>query len=252
MNELDGTGVEQVQAMKALVVAFDQVGARLRTGRPAAVLEAIPPAALESVASARWASVTVLRHGRFTTAAETHEQARQADLMQYELGSGPCVDAILDDSMYCPADLAHDDRWPAYAQRVESELGVRSMMSFRLGLAETDQSIAGLNLYSDQPHAFDEADQWTGLLLATHAAALVNAAANAERADHLSVALESNRDIGAAVGIVMANHHLTKAAAISVLKVASQDTNRKLAALAADVVASGGLTLSPRAAGPRR
>jgi len=244
---------ESAQVMKILADTFDRVGSLVRGGRLAPVLEAIPSAAIEAVGNAQFSSVTLLQRGSFNSIAPTDERARQADELQYELGSGPCVDAVLDDTTYCPDDLEHDDRWPVYGRRVADELGVRSMMSFRLGTVETgvESGIAGLNLYSQESRAFDACDRWTGLLLATHATALVAAAVNAERADHLQVALETNREIGAAIGILMSTRKLSQEAAFAVLRVASQDTNRKLAAVAADVVATGQLNLSPRARGPR-
>ena len=195
--------------------------------------------------------MSLLRHGEFTTLAATHEQARSADVLQYKLGSGPCVDAILEDTVYCPPDVAHDDRWPDFGRRVASEFGVRAMMSFRLALIESEQCIAGLNMYADEPGAFDERDRWTGLLLATHVAVLVAAASNAYRADHLAVALDTNRDIGAAIGILMATRPRTKEAAFNVLRIASQDTNRKLGDIAAEVIESGTLNLSARARRPQ-
>src|SRR6478735_12159628 len=53
--------------------------------------------AVERVPGARWASVSMLHGGRFTTAAWTGEQAVRADVLQFEIGSGPCVDAVLGD-----------------------------------------------------------------------------------------------------------------------------------------------------------
>jgi AmiR/NasT family two-component response regulator len=45
--------------------------------------------------------------------------------------------------------------------------------------------------------------------------------------------------IGAAIGIVMAAHHVSEVEAFAILNRASQNTNRKLRALADDVVTSG-------------
>lgn len=61
------------------------------------------------------------------------------------------------------------------------------------------------------------------------------------RAENLTVALNSNRVISAAVGIVMAQHKLTYEQAFATLAATSQHTNRKLATLAADVLDTGDL-----------
>jgi len=65
-------------------------------------------------------------------------------------------------------------------------------------------------------------------------------AANVE-AENLKRALEHSRDIGAAVGILMAFHKLTQEEAFALLRRSSQDQNRKLYALAHEVVATGEL-----------
>lgn len=61
----------------------------------------------------------------------------------------------------------------------------------------------------------------------------------------LTAALESNREIGAAVGIVMQRHLLTREKAFELLRVVSQCRNRKLRDIARDVVDTGELDLEP-------
>lgn len=58
---------------------------------------------------------------------------------------------------------------------------------------------------------------------------------------HLQVALESNRDIGVAIGILMAADKVTRQAAFEMLRTTSQHQNRKLRAIAADVIETGEL-----------
>lgn len=61
------------------------------------------------------------------------------------------------------------------------------------------------------------------------------------RAANLGVALDSNRVIAAAVGILMARRHLTYEQAFTALRTASQLSNRKIAALADDILYTGDL-----------
>ncbi len=61
------------------------------------------------------------------------------------------------------------------------------------------------------------------------------------RAAQLRSALDSNRVIGTATGILMATHRLPAAQGFQLLTRASQDSNRKLRDLAAQVVDNGGL-----------
>ncbi|WP_404388806.1 ANTAR domain-containing response regulator [Humibacillus xanthopallidus] len=64
--------------------------------------------------------------------------------------------------------------------------------------------------------------------------------ANTEAAN-LQRALEHSRDIGAAVGVVMAFHKMPQDEAFEMLRRTSQDLNRKLYALAREVLATGEL-----------
>lgn len=61
------------------------------------------------------------------------------------------------------------------------------------------------------------------------------------RVENLNVALETNRAISAAVGILMARRNVTYEQAIEILRVASQQANLKLGALAAEVLYTGDL-----------
>ena len=81
---------------------------------------------------ARWASVSMVRAGRFTTAASTDDRAVRADLLQYELGTGPCVDAVLHNSVYVTGDVRTEPRWIEWGQRASAEVGVNSVLSQRL------------------------------------------------------------------------------------------------------------------------
>ena len=51
-------------------------------------------------------------------------------------------------------------------------------------------------------------------------------------------ALRSSRTVGAAIGLIMGTRHVSDAEAFEILKAASQNSNRKLRDLAAELVAS--------------
>ena len=53
-----------------------------------------------------------------------------------------------------------------------------------------------------------------------------------DRVRNLELALESNREIGVAIGVLMHEHRLSQAQAFDVLRAASQDSNRRLADIA--------------------
>lgn len=66
-----------------------------------------------------------------------------------------------------------------------------------------------------------------------------------DRSEHLRVGLDSSRTIGTAIGILMTAHHLTAEVAFRLLVTASQNTNRKLRDIAADIATTGQLPLRP-------
>ena len=224
--------VELAEAMSAVADRATDDG-----GRPP--LEELVQAAVEQVPGARWASVTVLRDGRFRTEAATHGEALRADALQYELGSGPCVDAVLDDTVYLTGDISRDQRWSEYGRRAHAEVGLTSVLAHRLALHDDSGAIACLNIYSDAEDAFDEPSLAVGLVLATHASLLVTALLARDRADNLTRALESNREIGVAMGILMQSHRLTRDQAFRALAIASQNSNRKLVDVATEVADTG-------------
>ncbi|SDP63401.1 Signal transduction histidine kinase [Pedococcus dokdonensis] len=65
---------------------------------------------------------------------------------------------------------------------------------------------------------------------------------DAQRAANLESALESNRVIGMAIGVLMSSHRVTSARAFELLRVRSNQTNRKLREVAEEVVLSGELS----------
>lgn len=214
---------------------------------PQTPLQRLVSVAVERVPGTRWASVSVLRAGRFTTPAATDDAAVRADALQYEIGSGPCVDAALDDSVYVTGDVTSGRRWRTWAARVSTEVGVQSVFAQRLHLLDDSNLVASLNIYSDQRAAFDDDAVGLGLVLATHAALILRETTARGRANSLTRALESNREIGVAMGILMHRHRLTRDQAFDLLRVASQDSNRKLADVAVDVAETGELSIRRRA-----
>lgn len=229
-----------------VVHALALLGERLRAGPADSLADAVVQHAADHIRGARWASVTTLRQGSFRTLAATAPQARDADALQYGLGSGPCVDAALDESMLVSGDLAHDPRWPVYGPRAVREAGVVSVASYRLALIGDPDLIAALNLYSDAPDAFGPQDLWGGTMLAMHAGLGVSVMISRQRAENLEVALRTNREIGTAIGILMAQHKVTRDQAHELLRLASQDTNRKVSEIATEVVDTGALFLPHR------
>ena len=71
------------------------------------------------------------------------------------------------------------------------------------------------------------------------------------RVDNLSRALTSSRRIGMAMGVLMAAPKLTQDEAFTLLRIASQNSNRKLVGIADDVITTGTLEPPHRRRRPR-
>ncbi len=231
------------QTLQQLAEAFTSLEPHLLEPGPAQdVLQTITGKGMRVVAGAEHSAITRGRPGNFKTVAATSDLPLKVDSIQYEFGYGPCVDAIVDNTTYLSGDLANEQRWPGFGKRAADELGVISMLSFRMFL-EDDDLIAGLNFYSSKPDAFDENAQTVGLLLATHGALALSALRRGETAAHLARALTSNREIGVAMGVLMSQHKISRDQAFDLLRITSQHTHRKLSDIAVEVADTGMLEL---------
>ena len=226
-----------------LVTTFAEVGREITARADGlGVLQGVIHATVRRIPGAEWVSITQYRAPNFQTVASTDPRATRADELQYALGSGPCLDAIVEDTIFRPDDIANDPHWPNYGRQVSEKFGVASMLSFRLEI-EADDVVGCLNMYSRKRSAFSDADLPMGLLLATHAAwALATEIAN-NKAATLKNAVDSNREIGIAIGILMTTHKITREAAFDLLRITSQGSHRKLREVAADVMDTGILTV---------
>src|SRR3954447_24908381 len=111
---------EVPEYLRRVAEDYQRLGEELLQSREDGPFEAVTRLAVQRVPVARAASITTVRNNEFVTTAATDEVARRGDHIQYELGSGPCIDAIVEETVYQPKDLAHDDRWPEFGRRVSS------------------------------------------------------------------------------------------------------------------------------------
>jgi GAF domain-containing protein len=231
---------------------FAVIGAELAVEDDSgAVLRRVTEFATHAVPGADHAGITIGRDGApFSTVAATDDLVSRIDALQYELGTGPCVDAIVDNTRYNAPDLSVDQRWPEFGRRAVETTGVFSMLSLRM-FVETDGGlIAGLNMYSHRPHAFDESSETIALLLATHGSLATAKAQAQQTAQDLVIALKNSREIGVAMGIVMAYQKVTRDQAFDLLRIASQHTHRKLSQIATEVADTGALPSVPTSRRP--
>ena len=200
--------------------------------------------AVEVIDGCQHAGISLVMSGRrIESPATTSDVASRGDQLQYELNEGPCLDSIADhETIVCP-DLLTEKRWARWGPRVAEELGVRSMLCFQL--FTTARSLGALNLYSESPDAFTKDDEIVGLSLAAHIAV---ALAASREVDSRELAIVNRTVIGQAEGILMERYDLDADKAFSVLKRVSQDTQTKLAVVAAELVRTRRIPAVPKSA----
>jgi GAF domain-containing protein len=175
----------------------------------------------------------VHRGGRITSPAFSSRVAYDSDQAQYVADEGPCLEAIREHHTIVIDDLEDDERWPVY-RRLALELGVRSMISFRLFVRE--DTMGALDFYSRTPHVFGARSRLIGQVFASHAAVALKAAITEAG---LTTALASRDVIGQAKGVLMEREHLTAPEAFARLTTISQAINRPLRDIAAEIAETG-------------
>lgn len=226
---------------------------RMATAAGGAAIATVAQAAVHHIGGARWASVSMLRAGRFRTLAATAPVASRADALQHDLAAGPAVDPAPEQPVQHSGNLAKDRRWPAFAQAAQP-LGVAGLVSCRLPLPEAPGATVGLTLYADVPDAFDGPALWAAGLLAAHCVQAVSARQHREQLEQREQALGSAHDIGTAAGVLMARHGLGRQDAAEMLRATAHSTHRALADVAAETIDAEVLRLPPMttACGRRR
>jgi GAF domain-containing protein len=190
------------------------------------------------------ASVTLLVKDHPTTVATTGQLALDLDEKQYERGHGPCLHAARTGELTEIADMRTDSRWPDYSPRA-AESGVLSSLSVPLAIDDDEQVTGAVNIYAREPNAFDAASRTAATRFGPYAAVAagdLHAFQSVRaRADNLQAALATRGVIDQAKGILMDRHKLTADQAFQVLAQMSMKTNRKLYAVADELVHTGNL-----------
>jgi hypothetical protein len=193
-------------------------------------------AAVELIDGCDHASLMLRRNGRVFTAAASDQVARDVDGLETSLGEGPCLDAIDEDEPdehICP-DLSTGCKWPTLADRILEGTEVRGMAGFRI--RQEGHKVGALNVFSDQADALTGHSLDQAMMLAAFASVTLAALDRGEEASTLRRGLESNREIGKAVGLLMAMHKVDDAQAFEMLAKISQEMNIKVAEVANQVI----------------
>ncbi len=142
-----------------------------------------------------------------------------------------------------PDVRAHDQGRSTYSKRVASRTGIRSEIVFPLTVGQTEFGF--LRFLSTNSAGYDPAAIQLASAYADHAALAMDRAAVILKAENLEAGLVSNRQIGAATGVLMARHSLTYETAFDLIKYTSHRTDQKLREVADEVLFTGELPDRP-------
>ena len=201
---------------------------------PDGILAEICRAAVDLIPGADHACISTLEADeQLQTQAASDDVARLMDRLESEAHEGPCLDSIEQDSVQHDADIANGSKWPKLAELTLSRTPVRGMLGYQLldGLG----SRAAFNVFSDTPDALTKESVDIGAVLASFTSVALAAAQRHATAENLRRGLESNREIGKAIVMLMAAHKVNDEEAFEILRGASSRTNTQLAALASKI-----------------
>lgn len=176
--------------------------------------------------------------GRLETVAATSDRVREFDDLQSEVGEGPGVFAVEQDTVVHVADVRVEERWPAFMAEA-ARRGLRAQIGVRL--YKDRQGLAVLNIYSEQDDVLDGHSAQAADLFAAHAALAMG---KATAIDQLHEGMRTRQRIGVAVGLLMHRYEVSEERAFAFLVRASSHGNVKLRDVAAEVVREFQGTLS--------
>lgn len=202
-------------------------------------LQRIADLAVQVIPGCDGASVTLMDNGLPHTKVRTDDEVLAVDEAQYDVGDGPCLDAIEHRRINLVSVTQARDEWPEFLQAAQ-QFGVRSFLAAPLLVHNTP--IGALNLYSRDGMGFDALDEaLIGLFTGQASVALSNARVYRNAltlAEQMREAMNSRAVIEQAKGILMARHGIDADAAFNMLRQDSQHRNRKLRDLARELVES--------------
>lgn len=202
-------------------------------------LERVVHSVREHVTGCDEVGITLMAADRPHTAAYTTVGTLEIDAIQYALDEGPCLDSARRQVENRVTLAEAYDRWPRFAEAVRQD-GMQSLMA--LPLLSGERCVGALNLYGNEPHAFDDFEASLARVAASRAADAIVAVTELDGiqrlAGQLEQAMASRAVIEQAKGAIMAMRGVDEHEAFSVLRKLSQDRNIKVRVLAEQVVQS--------------
>lgn len=185
------------------------------------------------------------QRGHLSVVASSTEETRLLEVFQLQNNEGPCLECVVSGAPIVSADLDRDrSRWPLFAPAALTA-GFRSAVAVPLRLRHT--TIGALNLFHGQGSSLLPEDQRIAQALADVATIGILQQRSAHRsallAENLQQALNSRVVVEQAKGVLAERGNLSLDDAFDRLRSYARNNNRKLTAVAAEVVS--GETLLP-------
>lgn len=197
----------------------DIVSGLANTPDSATILRRIVTAAADLLGADATGVMLTDPRGGLEVAAASDGRARVVELLQTQLGQGPCVDCVATGTVVVAADLsAERERWPGFVPTALA-LGYRAVLAVPLVL--DGRPVGGLNLLYTGPLTVGDGELRTARLLADLAVLGLVQERGDRRIDRLAemtmTAFNDRAIIDQAVGLVAGTHDLDAATARHVL-----------------------------------
>ncbi|MGH3254250.1 MAG: ANTAR domain-containing protein [Streptosporangiaceae bacterium] len=205
-----------------------------------AALRRLTGLGVELVPGGTAAAVTIEGDGHALTFAASDPRIDDLHRLQFDTGEGPVVEALRHNEPRHVEDTTGERRWPAFCQAA-AQAGFGSCIVLPL---RTDRRPAGaVTLYGRDKNAFRGAAHDVALLFAAQGGTAVHNAAvyrtSRQMIRNLHTALESRAVIEQAKGILHAEFGVSPEEAFRLLSRMSQNSNRKVREIAAELVRGG-------------
>ena len=165
--------------------------------------------------------------------------AAEVDLIQFDVGIGPCLEALRTGQTFYVPDLANDARWRDYGPKAAAR-GARSCLSMPV-LADSGV-VAVFKVYAGTVDGLTEDQRSTAELVAKEISGgyslAVHLSRQAAELDDMTALLTHRRVIDLALGIMMERAHVPAEQAFSLLRTQSQRSNVKLHDVALTIVST--------------
>ena len=184
------------------------------------------------------ASVSMLASGQPTTVATTDTVTLELDVIQYDNSDGPCI-AALGGQIVRIGFVDTDERFPHFAAGA-ADTRVKSVLS--TPAIDHGMIVGSLNLYSQEPHAFDDSDTASTQVFAAEVANAIVKSATMRRVQGSLEDLQRDRDettlVSRAQGVLMAIQDCSAVQARNLIANASRENGESLLRTAERILAS--------------